>query len=198
MFSERKIESFEQRVSDLPDTPALSAAALKARFDACPEELRAALNGVCDDGKALEDRINAYRAQTFAGEITENMLDTPLSTKSNAKAEQSDMTAMQTSLAHKCELYCGAYTGDGADSQMISLGFTPKAVLAFEGGYQLNYANESYGGLAVSGNPAAYINTQNRIYKLIEIVDNGFIAYNSSSTYRANKNAARYHYIAFQ
>ena len=69
MFSERKIESFEQRVSDLPDTPALSAAALKARFDACPEELRAALNGVCDDGKALEDRINAYRAQTFAGEI---------------------------------------------------------------------------------------------------------------------------------
>ncbi len=198
MFSERKIESFEQRVSDLPDTPALSAAALKARFDACPEELRAALNGVCDDGKALEDRINAYRAQTFAGEITENMLDTPLSTKINGKAEQSDMTAMQTSLAHKCELYCGAYTGDGADSQMISLGFTPKAVLAFEGGYQLNYANESYGGLAVSGNPAAYINTQNRIYKLIEIVDNGFIAYNSSSTYRANKNAARYHYIAFQ
>ena len=198
MFSERKIERFEQRVSDLPDTPALSAAALKARFDACPEELRAALNGVCDDGKALEDRINAYRAQTFAGEITENMLDTPLSTKINAKAEQSDMTAMQTSLAHKCELYCGVYTGDGADSQMISLGFTPKAVLAFEGGYQLNYANESYGGLAVSGNPAAYINTQNRIYKLIEIVDNGFIAYNSSSTYRANKNAARYHYIAFQ
>lgn len=198
MFSERKIESFEQRVSDLPDTPALSAAALKARFDACPEELRAALNGVCDDGKALEDRINAYRAQTFAGEITENMLDTPLSTKINDKAEQSDMTAMQTSLAHKCELYCGAYTGDGADSQMITLGFTPKAVLAFEGGYQLNYANESYGGLAVSGNPAAYINAQNRIYKLIEIVDNGFIAYNSSSTYRANKNAAHYHYIAFQ
>lgn len=198
MFSERKIESFEQRVSDLPDTPALSAAALKARFDACPEELRAALNGVCDDGKALEDRINAYRAQTFAGEITENMLDTPLLTKINAKAEQSDMTAMQTSLARKCELYCGAYTGDGADSQMISLGFTPKAVLAFEGGYQLNYANESYGGLAVSGNPAAYINAQNRIYKLIEIVENGFIAYNSSSTYRANKNAARYHYIAFQ
>lgn len=198
MFSERKIESFEQRVSDLPDTPALSAAALKARFDACPEELRAALNGVCDDGKALEDRINAYRAQTFAGEITENMLDTPLLTKINAKAEQSDMTAMQTSLARKCELYCGAYTGDGADSQMIILGFTPKAVLAFEGGYQLNYANESYGGLAVSGNPAAYINAQNRIYKLIEIVENGFIAYNSSSTYRANKNAARYHYIAFQ
>lgn len=198
MFSERKIESFEQRVSDLPDTPALSAAALKARFDACPEELRAALNGVCDDGKALEGRINAYRAQTFAGEITENMLDTPLLTKINAKAEQSDMTAMQTSLAHKCELSCGAYTGDGADSQMITLGFTPKAVLAFEGGYQLNYANESYGGLAVSGNPAAYINAQNRIYKLIEIVENGFIAYNSSSTYRANKNAARYHYIAFQ
>ena len=198
MFSERKIESFEQRVSDLPDAPALSAAALKARFDACPEELRAALNGVCDDGKALEDRMNAYRAQTFAGEITENMLDTPLSAKINAKAEQSDMTAMQTSLAHKCELYCGAYTGDGADSQMITLGFTPKAVLAFEGGYQLNYANESYGGLAVSGNPAAYINAQNRIYKLIEIVENGFIAYNSSSTYRANKNAARYHYIAFQ
>lgn len=192
MFSERKIESFEQRVSDLPDTPALSAAALKARFDACPEELRAALNGVCDDGKALEDRINAYRAQTFAGEITENMLDTPLLTKINGKAEQSDMTAMQTSLAHKCELYCGAYTGDGADSQMISLGFTPKAVLAILNGYSLNYSSDTYGGLAVAGFPACSGGN-----KLIEIIQDGFLAYNSTNRLRANISDSIYHYIAF-
>lgn len=192
------LSTFAEPITGLADTPALSAAELKRRFQAPAEELRQAHNALAEAHAALDEKVEGIIAETYGGTIHENMLDVPLSTKINAKAEQSDMTAMQTSLAHKCELYCGAYTGDGADSQMISLGFTPKAVLAFEGGYQLNYANESYGGLAVSGNPAAYINTQNRIYKLIEIVDNGFIAYNSSSTYRANKNAARYHYIAFQ
>ena len=195
MFSERKIESFEQRVSDLPDTPALSAAALKARFDACPEELRAALNGVCDDGKALEDRINAYRAQTFAGEITENMLDTPLSTKINAKAEQNDMAevqekvaAMQTSLACKCELYCGAYTGDGAAAQDITLGFRPKAVLVMCGGYQTSATGSiHYGGLSIEGNNASGL----------ELTDTGFTAKYTGDIY-LNRSGYAFTYLAWK
>ena len=120
------------------------------------------------------------------------MLDTPLSTKINGKAEQSDMTAMQTSLAHKCELYCGAYTGDGADSQMITLGFTPKAVLAILNGYSLNYSSDTYGGLAVAGFPACSGGN-----KLIEIIQDGFLAYNSTNRLRANISDSICHYIAF-
>lgn len=205
MFTERKISAFQTRISDLPDTPALSAAALKARFDACPEQLRQALNGICDDGAALEERMDSYQAQTFTGEISESMLNNALAAKLNAKADQSalqtvqaSVTALQTALAQKCAIKAGVYTGDGEDSQTITLGFTPKAVFALEGGYRLNYSNESYGGLAVSGSPAAYINDQERIYPLIEIVTNGFTVYNSSSSYRANKLGTRYHYLAFQ
>ena len=48
MFTERKITAFQNRISDLLDTPTLTAAELKARFDSCPEELSDVLNGVFD------------------------------------------------------------------------------------------------------------------------------------------------------
>ena len=86
MFTERKITAFQNRISDLLDTPTLTAAELKARFDSCPEELREALNGVCDDGKVLEDRMDAYRAQTFTGEITRDMLSVAIQEELDDKA----------------------------------------------------------------------------------------------------------------
>ena len=101
MFTERKITQFQHPVADLADTPAQSAAEL---------------NGVCDDGAALEERINAYCAQTFAGEIAESMLDTPLAANINAKASQTDMETLQAAVAQKCGLSYGSYTGNGAES----------------------------------------------------------------------------------
>ncbi len=80
-------------VSALPDTPNVSAAELKRRFDACPEELRKALNGVCDDGAALEKRMDAYRTETFEGEITRDMLALAVQSEISGKAEQSALDA---------------------------------------------------------------------------------------------------------
>lgn len=198
MFTERKITQFQHPVADLADTPTLSAAELKARFDACPEELRAALNGVCGDGAVLEERINAYRAQTFAGEITESMLDTPLAAKINAKAEQSDMTALQTTvsshttqIAQKCEIYAGAYTGTGSGTQDIELGFRPKAVLVLRRGVETGSTSSMYGGLAVDG-----ADVGSETSPAVLILDTGFrVGYRGNAV---TNYSYVYHYIAFR
>lgn len=195
MFTERKITQFQQTVSELPDTPAVSASALKARFDACPEELRTALNGVCDDGKVLEERIDAYRAQTFAGEITETMLAAPLAGKINEKAAQSDMETLQntvsdleTQLELKCGLVVGTYVGDGNATQDIELGFRPKAVLALYNGTKMwSTGDLIYGGLSIDG----------RDFSGITITDTGFQAHYSGDVY-LNRSNYKIVYLAFR
>ena len=205
MFTERKISAFQTRISDLPDTPALSAAALKARFDACPEQLRQALNGVCDDGAALEERMDSYQAQTFTGEISESMLNNALAAKLNAKADQSALqtvqagvTALQTTvsghtaqLAQKCEIYAGTYTGTGSGTQDILLGFRPKAVLVLKRGVETGSTGSMSGGLAVDG---ADVGSQS--IPGIFILDTGFrVAYMGNAVTNLDTT---YHYIAFK
>ncbi|WP_143436203.1 hypothetical protein, partial [Intestinibacillus massiliensis] len=53
LFSQHKIAALTNLLAALPDEPQLSAQELKAYFDSSPEELRRAVNGVCDDGTAL-------------------------------------------------------------------------------------------------------------------------------------------------
>lgn len=43
-----KLLSFTKKVADLPDAPALTPAALKAQFDAAPDELRGKFNDLID------------------------------------------------------------------------------------------------------------------------------------------------------
>lgn len=58
MISKTSLEQFRQRIADLPDEPVLAADELKARFDACPEELRvqhnALVSGLLDSSAAGE------------------------------------------------------------------------------------------------------------------------------------------------
>ncbi|MBP3311429.1 MAG: hypothetical protein J6L72_04250 [Butyricicoccus sp.] len=203
MFTERKITQFQHPVADLADTPALSAAELKARFDACPEELRAALNGVCDDGAVLEERINAYRAQTFAGEITESMLDTPLTAKINGKADQSALETAQTGLseaiAAKCTLICGSYTGNGAASQTIELGVQPKAVFVYPVDSQYLGYTYYYSGLALPGSPVE-LTVSSTVYPVLQVTETGFtVYYNKDRNILLNSgyNNFKFHYLAF-
>ena len=58
-FSDHKIEDFTHKISDLPDQPNMQPEELKAHFDSSPEELRQALNALCD----------ALAAQTAAADI---------------------------------------------------------------------------------------------------------------------------------
>lgn len=49
-----KLLAFTQKVADLPDKPSLTPAALKAQFDAAPEELRTYFNDAVDTLNTLE------------------------------------------------------------------------------------------------------------------------------------------------
>ncbi|NCB28303.1 MAG: hypothetical protein EOM63_00885 [Clostridia bacterium] len=159
MFTDHKIEKFTKTVGGLPDQPNIEPQALKNWFDAAPEELRQSLNGVCEDGAALESRVNGIIERTFAGNVSESMLDDALAGKLNGKAEGSALTAeqsaresadaaldgrttaleskmdtVQTALAAKCEVVFGTYKGMGTTTtQTISLGFYPLAVLIMAG-----------------------------------------------------------------
>lgn len=202
MFTERKIEKFQQTISGLPDTPNLSAAELKRRFDACPEELRKALNGACDDGAALEKRMDAYRAETFEGEITRDMLAPAvreeLSGKADADTNNTAHEAFSAQIAQKCEVYFGTYTGDGAENRLISLGFTPKAVLVFDSNGRTLCDRDYCGGLALPEHPVANGNLM-----VLKIEKNGFRVYyqyvsGNYSTYNTNGTDKQYYYIAFR
>ena len=85
----------------------------------------------------------------------------------------------------------GMYTGNGADSQLISLAFTPKAVLVTNGSGQLRERESSvyypYGSLAVTG----------RDTTLLALAENGFYVRNNGTGTRGNINGQIYMYIAF-
>lgn len=180
-FTEHKITAFTHRISDLPDQPTLSPEELKARFDSSPEELRAAHNAVCDEGEALAARIDAYRAQTFTGEITRDMLAPAvreeLSGKAEAAANDAAHEAFSEQIAQKCELYIGSYIGDGEVSQFIDLGFTPKALF-------VGFPASDTRGFVTQG-----IEQTLNGYPTLKIVENGFIAY-LYSAYRVYFNAS--------
>ena len=96
----------------------------------------------------------------------------------------------------------GTYTGDGAASRVISVGFTPKAVLVCtQSGltYSPYASGYVYGGLAVTaGN--IYLERFEIIYPGVEIVSGGFQVYqtaiDSSSAIQCNNTQYTYHYLA--
>ena len=169
-FSDHKITQFTHKITDLPDQPSLPANELKARFDSSPEELRQAVNGICDDASRLEARVEGIVVDTFGDTIDREMLSEELAAELDAKATQTALTGVDsrlqtaestlqthtTQLTQKAELYFGTYTGDGTASRLINIGFTPKAVMVMYGGYSSHWNGSQthwYGGLALTGKP---------------------------------------------
>ena len=144
-FSDHKITQFTHTITDLPDQPSLPANELKARFDSSPEELRQAVNGICDEASRLEARVEGIVVDTFGDTIDREMLSEELAAELDAKATQTSLnteseareaavSALDTRLteveAQKCEIYLGSYNGNGEkNTQAIRLGYQPKAVL---------------------------------------------------------------------
>ena len=207
-FTDHKITQFQHKIADLPDEPQIPAAELKSRFDACPEELRQSLNAVCDDAARLEARVEGIVVDTFGDTIDKEMLSDELAAELDAKAEAADLnaeiaarTALGETVALKCEVYFGSYTGSGGSntSKTISLGFTPQAVLVFnEDGRTctgFNYYDYT-GGLALPDKPV--IGASN--ITVLEIVENGFTVHNHS--YSSNDimsaNRGTHYFIAFR
>ena len=194
-FSDHKITQFTHRISELADQPNLPSDELKARFDACPEELRVAHNALCDDAAALETRVSGHDAQInqismekFPDDtIKESNLHPDLAAKINGMEDNIEALGAQ-----KCEVYFGTYTGDSTYGRHINIGFAAKAVLIID----VYASNEttgqfSYCGLGLQGNPLTTFN-------FIELDETGFKIYGRFSTNKSLNMANHYYaYIAF-
>jgi len=86
----------------------------------------------------------------------------------------------------------GIYTGNGAETQFISLGFTPSAVLVVNTSgfmaYRHNGSDLIAGGLAVAGGPT----------KVAEVAEGGFKVFLVSNIVSANNANGKYYYIALR
>ena len=145
-FSDHKITAFTHKIADLPDQPNLPADELKARFDACPEELRQSVNGICDDAARLEARVEGIVVETFGDTIDREMLSDELAAELDAKATQAALSAEQTArtnadstlstrittlesrVAQKVEIYFSTYTGQDG-TRTITLDEAPEMVI---------------------------------------------------------------------
>lgn len=102
----------------------------------------------------------------------------------------------------------GVYTGNGGTKRLVSLGFTPSAVLILDSrGLTGDDVNGTCGGLALNGSgvrgyyssSVADASTWNNNHSAIMITTNGFyVNFNSANKVNTNKNGETYRYIAFR
>ena len=97
-------------------------------------------------------------------EATDNFLRTDFNT---------DHALIDAALAglegDKAEIVKGVYTGNGAETRSISLGFTPAVLLIVCQDGTVCNGTHCFGGLAFPGQPCFHLNRN-----AIEIVENGF------------------------
>ena len=107
-------------------------------------------------------------------------LDTALKAEETARvaAVAAEANARTTGLGRKVEMVVGKYTGDGAASQTINLGFTPKAVFVMylEGEFNDDY--RTYCGMAVAGGNMVNEKKTN----MLTLVAGGFTAHYNNGT----------------
>ena len=104
--------------------------------------------------------------------------------------------------------YFGVYSGNGTTKRLISLGFTPSAVLVVDSrGFMGDDVNGTCGGLAVGSSgiraygssSVADATTWSNQYTALQITTNGFyVNYNGSYKNGTNKSGETYRYIAFR
>ena len=91
-----------------------------------------------------------------------------------------DMTAaLDAALGTIPKLAVGSYTGDGAESRKIDLGFTPKAVIVCDSSGLTRNSSAAWGGVALPDIPATYTYSSNTV-PVVSLTDNGFTVYYKS------------------
>ena len=200
-FSANKSTQISHKTTDLPNLPSLPANELKARFDSSPEELRQAVNGICDEASRLEARVEGIVVDTFGDTIDREMLSEELAAELDAKATQVGLaaeqqarealsgrvSALENAVPQKSEMYFGTYTGTGSYPRTLSIGFTPKAVIIGHKDGLIADETAVYSTLMLQGYKTDYCG----------IVSNGFTLYEYKYS-KLNYNGAQFYYIAFR
>ena len=188
------IPAFAEPITDLPDTPSLTAAELKRRFQAPADEVRLAHN-------ALAECVEGITSATYPDTVTEDMLTDALADKINGKADETSVTArfsaetaaraalqteLEAQIAQKCEIYCGTFTTTEYTTT-VEIGFRAAAILIFTYGHPDGITGVSeFGTLALDGVPS----------ESLTITDTGFIAGENLCSNFDNTSPLRY--IAFK
>ena len=171
-FSDHKITQFTHKITDLPDQPNLPADELKARFDSSPEELRQAVNGICDDADRLDDRVSGIIAETFGDAIPKSMLSDELQDEIDAKAEQTDLsdvdTRVQTLENFITQQYFytfGYYTGSGSPHNDVQVATNTKAIFVHD-------VSSAEMFMAAVGIPSGYMRLNNDTLEIRDLSGN--------------------------
>ena len=163
-----------EQVSTKAETSALNALSTRVNKKADMETLTAVLQ-----------KLNLKADSSSVTSLSQTV--SSLSQTVSQKAESSRVEAVAASVP---KILCGSYTGNGSESRFISLGFTPKAVLVHH--EYIAY----YTALAVAGQPCS-----NGPGTALEVVENGFKAYNSAPNASIKRNmndgGQSLNYIAF-
>ncbi len=154
---------------------------LRTNFNADNAKLDTAL-------KTLDDKANSKAD----GATTQAAL-AQLSQRVDGKAEQSAVdagfAARDQILAQKCEAYFGSYTGNGVEKRVISIGFTPKAVIVKKPDNDLNFGSTEELKRLIA------IAVQGVTGNILNVVENGFQVANHG---HVNGNNQTYVYFAFK
>lgn len=108
-----------------------------------------------------------------------------------------NFAAIDTAIAGASRVVAGAYTGNGKASQLIDLGFQPRAVLVAEESGEIRDGYYCYGGLALRGRPVRLNDT----LVSVSIEDTGFRVYylfNNGTSWKlfSNSESSIFHYLA--
>ena len=203
-FAENKQQEFTKKIRDLPDQPNMQPHELKEYFDSSPEELRQAVNGICDEASRLEARVEGLVVDTFGDTIDREMLSEELAAELDAKITQADLAAetaareaadsalgsriesANTTAASKCQLYIGTYTGTGSYPRTVYTGFTPRAVIVSP------QAAMDYGEYGTGGAVITQVGSDSRFSR---IISGGF---ELRATNNPNAEGIAFYYLAFR
>ena len=107
---------------------------------------------------------------------------------STVNSQFSTVNSRLNTLEGRVEVIVGSYTGDGTQTRVIDLGFTPKAVLVeLRNGARFS-SGISYGGLALPDAPSGGV----------QIVTGGFQVYYYANNTHTNNYGEVYRYLAFK
>ena len=117
------------------------------------------------------------------------------SIQSSMNSQLSSIKARLTALEKRPEVVIGTYTGDGAETRFINLGFTPKAVLLEESsGMRVSSDGTRNGGLALQDSSVGALG--GRI--ALQVVTGGFQVSYIAGYVATNRNNNIYRYLAFK
>ena len=111
---------------------------------------------------------------------------------------RSEMNENFSKLDSAARVVTGSYTGDGASSKVIALGFTPRVVLITSRSGQCTTNYDYYGGLALEGNPVYYSSGSGQGVNF-EISEGGFTVHFlrlDSYFLRSNAKDEVFHFMA--